>query len=289
MPVTKENDVKKDLILKSFLQSGNDLKLSETLTFKHPTIQEIIDIDKEHFGLYSEDIYYSFVDIFLTDPYNYMVYLDDRGIDYEQVTGFDVFCMLFDEYNKNYSNLLMELENKNLSNDYKLLFENHIYFQSFKFFFGIESFFLASDSETGKNILAYENNKFLMNEYIFNFVSEFVRKINGIPDVEKINPEDEWSKKILIEDERERIKKKLKNKDETKNMNRLGNLISAITWASNGCINPFNRNNLHIYDLVDGISRTDKLLNYQNTMNGLYSGCIEGKKINFNSIHWSSD
>ena len=93
----KTND-KKDLIPKSFLQSGNNLPITTSISFKHPIIQDIIDIDKEHFGLYSENIYYSMINVFLTDPYDYMVFLDDKGIDYETVNSFDVFCLLFNDY-----------------------------------------------------------------------------------------------------------------------------------------------------------------------------------------------
>ena len=120
---------------------------------------------------------------------------------------------------------------------------------------------------------------------------EFIKKINGIPDSEKIYPEDEWAKQILIEDEREKIKKQAKKREkngEETNKDRLGNLISSLTWSCNGGITPFNRNQLHMYDLIDGINRTDKLLHYQNTMNGYYSGCIEKKHINFNELHWSN-
>lgn len=275
----------KDLIAKSFLQSGQDLRITSEISFKHPILQDVIDIDKENLGLNSESIYYSMVNVFLTDPYDYMVFLDDRGIDYETVTSFDVFCLLFNDYVDKFQNSTASFpEEKKLE-----LFKNNIYFTSFKFFFGIESFFIAKDSNDEKAI-GYEDDKLLMNSYIYDYVSEFIRKINGIQDSEKIYPEDEWAKQILIEDEREKIKRQAKkkiNNDEEPNKNRLGNLISSITWSCNGGITPFNRNQLHMYDLIDGISRTDKMLNYKNTMTGYYSGCIEKKNINFNELHWS--
>ena len=96
--LAKTNDKKKELIPKSFLQSGNDLPITKSINFKHPIIQDVFDIDKEHLGLYSEDMYYSMVNVFLTDPYDYMVYLDDKGIDYETIKPFDVFCLLFNDY-----------------------------------------------------------------------------------------------------------------------------------------------------------------------------------------------
>ena len=275
---------KKELIPNSFLQSGNDLHLHSSLNFKHPILQEVLDIDKNNFGLNSELLYYSMVNVFLTDPYDYMVFLDDNGVDYEQVSPFEVFCLLCNEYVNNImdSEELTDLEKTNL-------FSNNLYFKAFKFFLGVESFFIAQ-TEDGDNVILDNNKNFILNSEIYDYISEFIRKINGIPETDKINPEDDWAKQILIEDERERLKKqaKKKQKDDDSNKNRLGNLISSITWSCNGVITPFNRNQLHMYDLIDGINRTDKLLHYTNTMTGYYSGCIEKKNINFNELHWST-
>lgn len=273
------------LIPKSFLQSGNDLPLTKDVKFKHPTVQEVWDIDQEHLGLHSEEMYYSMINIFLTDPYQYMVYLDDRGLDYEKVTPFQVFIFLFQDRMKIYEQYLNTHPDCDISKELK----NDIYFKSFKFFFNVDTFSpLKTDEE---NWIVVSDSTPLFDEMIYDYIYDFVKGVNGIPDIEKIYPEDEWAKQILIEDERERLKKlakKKKNEEESSNKDRLGNLLSSITWASNGGVTPFNRNQLHMYDLVDGLDRTNKLLNYKNTMTGLYSGCLDKKKINFKETHWST-
>lgn len=276
----------KALIPESFLQSGNDLPVSGSIRFKHPTIQEILDIDQEHLGLYSEDIYYSMINLFLTDPYTYMVYLDDNGIDYESATPFEVFILLY----RDYLQKIKELSGLYPTEQIDDLLRNNLYFKAFRFFLGVDSFFVGKDTD-GNDVLAYGENQFLMDSAIYNYVAEFVKKVNGIPDGERIEPEDAWAKKLLIEDEREKLKRRAKKhekEEEPANKNRLGNLLSSITWACPGGITPFNRKQLHMYDLIDGIRRTDKLLNYKNTMTGLYAGCIEKKKINWNELHWST-
>ena len=283
--LAKTNDKKKELIPKSFLQSGNDLPITKSINFKHPIIQDVIDIDKEHLGLYSEDMYYSMVNVFLTDPYDYMVYLDDKGIDYETIKPFDVFCLLFNDYLDKIKKISDECSQEQLL----LLFQNNIYFITFKFFLGVDNFFIVKDTD-GNSVICYGDNQFLINSDTYDYITEFIRKINGIPDTEKIYPEDEWAKQILLEDEREKLKKQARKREkgeEETNKDRLGNLISSLTWSCNGGVTPFNRNQLHMYDLIDGINRTDKLLHYKNTMTGYYSGCIEKKNINFNELHWS--
>ncbi len=283
---TNKGNKEKNLISKSFLQSGHDLPLTKSISFKHPTIQEVIDIDKEHLGLYSEDMYYSMVNVFLTDPYTYMVYLDDKGIDYEKSTPFEVFCLLYHDYAENFKSISALYPAEQINE----LFRNNIYFKAFKFFFGVDSFFIARD-ESGNNVIGYGSNQLLLNSKLYDYVIEFVKKVNGIPDIERINPEDEWAKQILIDDEREKLKRQAKKREQGEdraNNNRLGNLISSVTWSCNGGVTPFNRNQLHMYDLIDGIGRTDKILNYKNTLTGLYSGCVDKKKIDFSELHWST-
>lgn len=283
--LAKTNDKKKELIPKSFLQSGNDLPITKSINFKHPIIQDVFDIDKEHLGLYSEDMYYSMVNVFLTDPYDYMVYLDDKGIDYETIKPFDVFCLLFNDY----LDKIKKLSNECSQEQLMILFQSNIYFIAFKFFLGVDNFFIVKDTD-GNSVICYGDNQFLINSDTYDYITEFIRKINGIPDTEKIYPEDEWAKQILLEDERERLKKQARKREKSEeetNKDRLGNLISSLTWSCNGGVTPFNRNQLHMYDLIDGINRTDKLLHYKNTMTGYYSGCIEKKNINFNELHWS--
>jgi len=266
----------KDKIPMSFLQSGNDLIVSKYYKCKHPTYEEVMSIDEAHNGLYSEEMYYSYVSLFLTDPYEYMVFLDDHGIDYEQSSFFEVFKMLFDSYCK-------KMEEKNVPNEY------NVYYAAFQFFFGVDSFSIIQVED----LFAFidKDNHLIFSSKDFEYIAEFIKKMNGIPDGERINPENEMYKQILIEDKRDEMKRKMRQKkenDEDDNKDRLGKLLSALTWGGNGNVTPFNRKQLHLYDLVEGINRTDKKLNFQNTMNGYYSGCIEKKDIDFNKIHWTS-
>lgn len=271
-------------IPKSFLLSGKDLQLTKTIKVKHPTVQEVLDLDKENNGFFSEDIYYSYVSVFLCDPYNYMIYLDDKNIDYETVKPFDLFIMLFNDllhkYDNAYKNTLSDSEFN------EVLCEN-IYFKAVEFFLGKKYFMIAKDENNNTVVGDIDTHSLLINEDMFELIAEFIRQTNGIQDGDRINPDDEFAKQILIEDERKRLKK-LAKKDTSEGNDRLGNLLSAITWASNGSITPSSRNKLHMYDLVDGINRTDKLLSFENIMTGLYSGCVDKKNIDFQKISWQS-
>ena len=278
------NKMDKPIIPISFLQSGNSLPVSQDVFFKHPTYEDILSLDKEHNGLFSEKIYNSMRDLFLTDPYLYMVFLDDNGLDYEKTSPFQLFVLLYQKHMSLYSDYLIENPNEDISP----IIENDIYARAFKFFMNVENVSLINLD--GENIFIYDEDKFLFNETNYQYVYEFVKLINGIrEDSSRINPEDEIGKMILIEDEREKIKKsKMKADDEKETSDdKLGGMLSSITWSCNGGITPFNRAKLHIYDIVDGINRYGKLLNFENIMHGLYAGTIDKKSIDFEKNHWS--
>lgn len=272
-------------IKKSFLQSGKDLQITQSLKVKHPTVQEVLDLDKEGYGFNSESIYYSWVSILVCDPYDYMVYLDDKKLDYEKVEPFDLFIMLYQDMLKKYEE---KFKSSLSSEEYENIILNNPYFQAFKFFLNKEYFIIANDENNNLVIGDVDSHTVMIDNETFAYVSEFIKQINGIYEGERINPEDDFAKQILIEDERERLKKLAKNPPDEKENNRLGNLLSAITWASNGGVTPFNRNKLHMYDLVDGIYRTDKLLNYNHTITGVYSGCVDKDKIDMQKLSWQS-
>jgi hypothetical protein len=278
MPVEKN----KSLIKKSFLQTGNNLPLTTKYSFKHPTIGDVLAIDSIHNGIYSEDIYYSMINIFLTDPYLYMVYLDDHGMDYEKITAYELFLLLLKDYYKNIENV----KEKNDKVQYEFLLKNNIYFQAFNFFIGIDSFYIAICE--GNEVIANDNH-LVINSEIYEYIYQFVKMMNGIQDGIRINPADDFAKKILIADERERIKKQTSKKNvDNKSNDRLGNLISSVTWGCNGGISPFNRNELHIYDLIEAVERTDKVLKYKYTMSAIQSGFVDTKKIDFEELRWFS-
>lgn len=275
----------------SFLMSGNDLKISNTLVCKHPTIQEIFDIDKHTLGYNSEAFYLLYVNLFVADPYDYMVYLYDKGYDYENTSSFKLFLLRFEDcISKINFDLQNAISSGNNVDQIIQVFQNNIYFSAFNFFFGINEFYI--DIDDGKDILVDKDNNFIMNEEIFELIHQFIKSINGFVDPkDRINPENDGVKKMLIDDMREDAEQKeLMRKqgllDEEPD-EFLGKRLSAVTWLS-GNITPFNRNNLHIYDITDGYNRISKINNYDNTLLGIFVRYIDPKSVNMQEIYWAN-
>ena len=177
-------------IKKSFLLSGQDFPITKTLSVKHPTVQEVLDIDKEHNGYFSEDVYYTWVNIFTCNPYDYMVYLDDKKIDYEKIDNFDLFILLYEDMISNYKEQINTLSKE----EQQLVLSNSQHHKAIKFFLNKENAILAKD-ENGNTVIGdCDSNLVLIDRDTYALISEFIKQINGIYESDQINPEDDFAK-----------------------------------------------------------------------------------------------
>ena len=81
-----------DLIIsRATLMSGQNLPVTNKISVKHPTVNEILCSTKEHIN--GDFSYWKYVSLMVSDPYDSMVWLDDIGLDYESVSAFDVFIL----------------------------------------------------------------------------------------------------------------------------------------------------------------------------------------------------
>ena len=75
---------------KLFLLSGEDLTLSGSFTVRHPKMRDVVCLGD---GAHCEDLYWLYVITMMSEPYDNMVWLDDHGIDYQDVSPYTVFCL----------------------------------------------------------------------------------------------------------------------------------------------------------------------------------------------------
>lgn len=269
----------------SFLSSGKDLKISDKVIVKHPTYGEILDIDDKWDGFHSEELYYEMLMIFITDPYMEMVWLDDQKIDYESIDAYDLFVMKFKNLIELYNEALMKCKSDEERNQIINIMNNDVLHRAFKFFLNQDDIALCLLEESEPFIIGRSDQEFQIDRMTFNYISKFLLAINGIDFKDRIKPANKFAKQVLIEDERSKLKK-LKRKQSEKNSGVLGNHVSALCWGGNGGVTVFNKRDLHIYDIVDGINRTHKTFNFNHIMTGIYSGNINHDKLNMDEVSW---
>jgi hypothetical protein len=241
-------------LTKAQMLRGDDFVVNERLTIKNHTLGEMID--------FGEEKYFSAVNVFLARSFDYMVQLDDSGIDYEKISDFQM-CIF--------------------------LYQDKIVQEYLKFLYGDLNFEIATKKDTNDVILLDPKNNIIIDEVIYTYISNYLKTVNCIELKKKIKPANDWVKKELINQERNRIKraleKKLKQNQFIEDDN-LSKLISALSWGNSVGINIKNVWDLNLYQFYDGLKTLDKQKHVQNLLTGIYSGAIDSKKIDSELLNW---
>lgn len=234
---------------------GEDFVINDKLKIRHPTIREIKD--------FGEKEYINIIHLFCLKPYDLMVELDDAGIDFAEISNFDIFMMLYqsEHYFKGLNWLL--------SRD------------------GKSYFFIKGYNENSQEFVLYDpDSGIVIDKYIYEKISKFIRTINYISDKTEYNPAKKSTRKFLIEQKREERQLK-KNKEEFRSM--LTPLISALVWNSNSKYTFESLLDLKMYQLQDGIMRINKIEDFRGKLTGINTGNIDTSKLNFANINWAAN
>lgn len=238
------------------LLSGDDFTTSNGINIKHPKLNDI--------KYYGESKYMSFVNLFCLKPHELMVELWDSGIDFEDISQFELFLMLYSSSKEDCNEL----------------------FASLMGLFDIQYGFKKDTQEQaiGARSIVDDDAYYIIDERVFNEISNYFQIIHCRDDGEKAPKfKNQSTKEMYIE-----MEKGLKS-DRDKNDSVLTSAISALVWGNNGAVNWDNVWDLYVYQFYDGLKRISKIKHYDNTMNGIYHGTIDQKKVNMKEINWLSD
>lgn len=265
---------------KALLMSGEDYRLTPSITLHHPTVGEIIHINDTS---NPDQRYWQYINILLSDPYSNMVMLDDMGLNFLEVTPYDVFIIQWDKCVDSYN------KNKEIFDLYKIHPLDNI-LDALSFFIKEKHDFIKGNYDDGE-VCFYDkdNPKCQINKEIFNCIYEWVKSINRIDYSDRIKPADENARLILIEDMRDEIKKaqRRKKKDEN-NFDHLGNIMSANCFGGKSWVTPFQINDCKIYWLNEGLFIDNKRTKVEHILNGIYCGTISQKDVNRQELDWVS-
>lgn len=265
---------------KALLMAGQDYQLTDSITLHHPSVGEILKIDG---SITPDETYWMYVKILMSDPYSNMVMLDDMGINYLDVTPYDVFVLQWDNFEKSY------IENKELYEGTNITPLDSIK-NALHFFIKEQHDFIKAKYENGE-ICFYDinNSSCQINRTVYDYIYEWIKSINRIDYSNRIKPADENARRILIEDMRDEIKKAKRRKHKKKDdedLDYLGSLMSAACFCGNSAITPFNVNDCKIYWLNESLSISGKKEHANHLLDGLYHGTISKKDINEKELDW---
>ena len=224
------------------------LKLSSidilpNLTVRIPTVGEILE---------DEATYYSIVSSLTASPFQYMVQLDDMGMDFTDVTDYDLFKMLFLVYKKT---------------DLSILFGD----------LDVAGFDISQEG-----FLYSPNSNIEINEQIYNDLADTIRKINLFEKV-KYKPGNESAKKYLLEKERKKQKRNAKKPREPY----LEKLVIALVNTSEFPYDYDSCMDLSIYKFNQSFKQIQHKIAFDKTMIGVYAGTVDTSKLsNKDALSW---
>ena len=212
------------------------------LSIRIPNVGEILE---------NEFNYYSIVSTLTATPFQYMVQLDDMGIDYTKLTDYDLFKILFPIYSKTDLSILFgDLD----TSDFDIYIDKQ---------------------DENKEMIYSPKNDIAIDELIYNDLADSIRKINLFEKV-KSKPGNESARKYLLEKER-RKQKRNANKEKTSYLEKL---VIALVNTKEFAYDYDTCMNLSIYKFNQSLKQIQHKIAFDNTMVGVYSGTVDTSKLN---------
>ena len=225
---------------KKSLLNATSVDIVPNLSIRIPTVGEILE-DEEH--------YYNLVSSLTATPFQYMVQLDDMGIDFTQITDWELFMMLFPSFAKT---------------DISLLFGS----------LDLSDISIYKNSQNDSIVLYSPKNDIVIDELVYNNIVKYIRKINNLKR-ESRKPGNDEAKEFRI---------KLERKKQKRNANKpyepyLEKMVIALVNRPEFKYNYEQVNNLSIYQFNQSFEQIKTSITFDNTMIGVYAGTVDTSKI----------
>ncbi len=221
--------------------------VDEKIRIKIPTVGEILQ---------KEDDYYSVISILTAMPIDFMVQLDDLGIDFSQITEYELFLRLFP--------CLQTM-------DTSLVFDG----------MDLKNFQYAQDESGGSIVLVDRINDIVIDKKIYLKIASILRSIHGIKrDIR--TPANKEARDYMVEIARRRQKRKRGRSEKS----HLEIKIVALVNTEQFKYDFESTKGLTIYQFNESMKQIVKKIDYENRMYGVYSGTIKVSDLNDSDLNW---
>jgi hypothetical protein len=228
---------------------GEPFHLNSKITLYSPTVGDIIE--------FGEQRYYSVVHSLTCIPSDMKSQLFDSGIDYEEISDFELFCML--------TRGLTQEDTKLLLGDLDL-----------------SKFEVCINTQNGLKLLYDRQNDIKIDELIYYKIVSYLRKLHNIkPKVEKAK--NKTTKKILIELDRQRIEQKKKDKNITST---LKPLVSAMMRYPGFKYKSYELKQCSLYEFMDTVMGANVYVSSTALLKGIYGGMVDSSKVDKKQLDW---
>ena len=235
------------------LYRGSDYKLPNGVTIRCPTLGEICD--------YGEKDYLSMVSIFTATTIDRCAQLDDMGIDYTEITNFQMFLMFIGMLSANGGEV------------------NGVQTVATHILFGDLDFYKFKVAQKGDDVILINSDGIVFDTQTLDIMSEYLRKIHGMPEPQYKTVKNEFAKRQLILDARNDADFQRKMRAFKGEHSQYQPYISALVNHPNFKYNWHTVWSISVYAFFDSLKRISIIDNANHLYQGLYSGCVEYKKV----------
>lgn len=221
------------------------IDISPKLRINIPSVDDVLK---------QEDIYFSLISILTSSPFQYMVQLDDMGIDYTSITPYQMFLIFFPIYAKYDISILFGNINTNDFGVYK----NHV---------------------NNTEIIYSPSQDIIIDELVYNQLATAIRKINHLKK-DRRKPGNEEAREYLLDRERKRLKRLERKRSQLDySHSEFEKLVVALVNHDNFKYDYESVKHLSIYNFYQSFQQIQTKINFDNTMRGVYAGTIDTSKL----------
>ncbi len=226
---------------------AHELPINNKIQIHIPTIEEIMA---------DEDGYYSALSLIVSAPIDFMVQLDDVGIDFSKINDYELFLLTF--------TALQQLDTHLLFNDLDLT-----------------RFEYAEPDNVGLPFLIDQEKDIRIDRSIHAMVASALRKVNHL-ERDKRKPGNEEARKYMIE----RARKKQQRNRNRQMDSQLESLIVAMVNTEQYKYDFESTKSLTIYQFNECVRQIIKKVDYEHKMQGVYAGTIDPKGFSTDELNW---
>lgn len=226
---------------------ADSYEINEHISIRIPSVGEIID---------NEDLYYDVVCSIIATPYEMMVQLDDQGIDFTQISCFELFLLLFSQIQ---------------------LYDTGLVFGDLD----LTKFVVAENQENGQTVLYNPDDGTVIDSAIHDQICRFLRKMLCMPKNDKM-PGNEDGKKYMIRRARQRLQRHKKKKKTSQ----LERLIIALVNSSDFPYDYDTVRDISIYQFYASLKQITHRIRFDNTMIGCYAGTVKFDELDQEEKTW---
>lgn len=211
-----------------------------------PKVGEILDCEDEYFGT---------VSMFTAMPIDMMVQLDDIGIDFSEISEWDLFRLLFPSLQERDTSMVLG----NLD---------------------LKEFRPAVNNQNGLGIFWNERTGAVIDRAIHGQIAAALRKIHHI-EKDRRRPANGEAKQYMIRRAREKMRRKKRASH-----SQLEELIVALVNTEQYGYGFEETRELTIYQFNESVRQVVRKVNYDNMMHGVYAGTVNAKDLSQDDLNW---